>query len=93
MCASLGGEILPPTKGEVSPFDDEVLPVLQGRVKDLPQNGPEVGLQCSVLFRGEGGLPAADESHFQQVDGEVRDVVPLQKPLGQPSFSRVGKLL
>ena len=83
-------KVLLPVKGDVAALDDEILAVFNGGLDDLPENGPQISGQGIIVHGSQTGLSTADQPHFQMINGQVRIVVLLQKPLGQGGFSRMG---
>src|SRR5699024_4576118 len=62
-----------------------------GGLRHLPGDGPqERGQRLVGTLGGELGVSAADQSHFQVVEGEVWPFQGLQQALGQVRFSRMG---
>ena len=85
----LRGKILFPMKWDIAAFHNQVLMILDDRLDHLPHDGPQVDGQLPVIGGGKGGLTAANQTHLQMVDGEVRDVQLLHQLLCQPGFAGV----
>lgn len=86
-----GIEAVFPVEGNVAPLDDEVLPVLDGRLYDLPDDSPQVRGEQVVVFGNKRGLAAADEPHLQKVDRKHGVAVSLHEPLRQEGFARMAR--
>ena len=89
-----GAQVIPaeafaPFGRDVAALDDEVLPVLHGRLHHLAHDGPEVVRELIVVFGREVGVAAPDEPHLQVVDGEVGVAVLLEHALRQEGLAGV----
>lgn len=78
-----GIEVVFPVERNVASLDDEVLPVLDGRLCDLPDDSPQVRGEQVVVLGRKRGLAAADEPHLQKVDRERGIAVPFHESLRQ----------
>lgn len=86
-----GIEAVFPIEGNVASLDDEVLPVLDGRLYDLPDDSPQVRGEQVVVLGRKLCLAAADEPHLQKVDREHGIAVPLHEPLRQEGLARMAR--
>ena len=80
-------EICSPAWRDVAALDDEVLPVLDGRLHHLAHDGPEVCRELFVVFGREAGVAASDEAHLQVVDGKVRVAESSEHALGKEGLA------
>ncbi|ERI71835.1 hypothetical protein HMPREF1548_01144 [Clostridium sp. KLE 1755] len=83
-------EILFKIKGDIAAFNYQVLFVLNGSFDHLPHNRPQIiRQQPAIAFRRQGCAAAADQAHFQVIDGQIRIGIDFQKFLGKKGLSGV----
>ena len=62
-------KVLLPVKGNIASLYHQILPVFYDGFYHLADYRPQVGGKRVVLLRCKLGIAAADQSHFQVVDG------------------------
>ena len=82
-------KILSPIKGNITAFHDKVLPILNRSLYHLPNNRPKITSQCLVIRWRKVGHSAANQSHFQVVDADIRHAIIFQHPLCQKGLACV----
>ena len=78
-----------PVKRNIAAFHDQILIVFDGCLNHFPEDGPEIVRQFLIIAGCQLRLAAADQPHFQMVNGQIGIVVLFQQFLGQNCFSCV----
>ena len=77
------GEVYSPVERNIASFDDQVLMVLNSSLDYLSDDRPKILRKGIVIFRRQRGVPAADHTHLQMIDGQTGIQVLLKHPLCQ----------
>ena len=76
-------------EGDVAALHNEILLVLDGSLYHFPEDGPKVIRQFVIIHRCQIGLTAANEAHFQMVNGQVGILMLFQQLLGIDRLSHM----
>ena len=62
-------EIFLPVEGDVAALHNQILVIFNGGTDHFPDNGPKIICQFVIVHGRQGGIPAADQTHFQVIHG------------------------
>ena len=83
-------KVLFPVKGYVTALYNEILTVLNGSLYHFPHDGPEITRQLIIIHGRQIRISAADQAHFQMIDGQIGIMVFLKHALGKERFPGMG---
>ena len=78
-----------PMKWNIAAFNDEVLFILDSRLHDLPYDRPQIPGQSFIILWRQCRIAAADQTHFQVIDRQIRIFIFFEHLISQKCFSSV----